>query len=170
MTARKRNASSIDRMSFETPSGLTNRRGVPYERIDVAVLDVMRRIFVGHAAEQTDGLATAAAVSEWHFGPQFGKTWVVALNAYIDALRRNRRSPFRFSNPSCACCQRRVTKAESQLLFVIHAVRRGDFADALSEAIDVCEDLHDDDFLEEAGRLALLFEETPVRVERRSLH
>lgn len=80
MTIRKRRSDQRRPMTFDEKNKAPGAEDIQYELTEVAALEIMRRIFVGHAEDCSDGFTTATTVSEWYFGREFGRSLALALN------------------------------------------------------------------------------------------
>ncbi|MEO1456250.1 MAG: hypothetical protein AAFV49_01615 [Pseudomonadota bacterium] len=108
-----------------------------FDTTECAVLDVMRRFFGAFAFPKSHAWLGAFAAAESRFGPQ-GAVLALRIAKTIQILRSNRTADFGFINPDCPCCRHRITAEERYFITTLHAVRRGQGAEATLNALFVC--------------------------------
>ena len=74
-----------------------------------------------------------------HFGADEGAVITQRLLFALQAMRKNTRSEFNFSAPSCKVCSEIVTENERRFMAAITNVRRGKASLTVTELMFLCE-------------------------------
>ncbi|MEL6734315.1 MAG: hypothetical protein AAFO98_00315 [Pseudomonadota bacterium] len=72
-------------------------------------------------------------------GPKEGPAIAYAVLNVMRTMREARKSTFRYNNPGCSCCRKRVSNCERLLLNAFHLTRHGDRSSAQMELLMLCE-------------------------------
>ena len=86
---------------------------------ELAVLALQRHFFCTFAEPATQGWMQAFALDDGGLAHLPRGAVALLVLTQVQALRAVRRSPFRFSNPFCPVCSRRVTPDEMELLSLL---------------------------------------------------
>jgi hypothetical protein len=129
-----------------------------YDEIDQQILALLRHYFSSFAAPERQAWVSAIAAALRDFGETRGPEIAVGALSAVQAMRRARRSTFRFNSPGCPNCARHVTDHERLLMTVLRETARDRPEAAAAHATLLCEG-------NDAGRLTAALE-TLVRLAR----
>lgn len=120
------------------------------------VLEIIRVICAEYSSATPDKLRVAGDVADAWFGPTLGKVIFRSTARLLRALRQNRQSPFKFSNPACPVCRNYVTPHEQLLIKMVHSLMCDDVVKARTAAIILSEGNDEFDLIEAAKNLVPL--------------
>ena len=119
-----------------------------------AVLHIARRYCASYTRPKRPYWEDAIDVAVARFGDFHGPAIAVATLNVLRRLRPSRKSVFRFNNPYCDSCSKKLTECERRLMQTLHCVRCNDQSGAVIEAMILCEGRETEPFIEEVGRLS----------------
>lgn len=151
MTAKKHGQHPLNHAHMGDEYLKISAMNLPHELC--GVLEIIRVICAEHSSATPESLRVANDVAAAWFGPMLGNIIFRSTAQLLRALRQNRQSPFKFSNPACPVCRDHVTPHEQLLMKMVHSVMRGDVAKARSAAIILCEGNNEFDLIEAAQNL-----------------
>ncbi|MEM6441000.1 MAG: hypothetical protein AAF763_15045 [Pseudomonadota bacterium] len=104
-----------------------------------AALQVMRFCFTTFAQPNSQAWIGAQEWAVASAGETKGSKLAFRCMRLVQALRMSRRTPFRFSNPTCPQCRAVVTETERRLMLVVGHLQREERSAAYAEAMLLCE-------------------------------
>lgn len=119
-----------------------------------AVLHIVRRYCASYARTSRPYWEDAIDVAIANFGDFHGPAVAVAALNVLRKMRPYRKSVFRFNNPYCKECSKKLTECERLLIQTLHCVRHNDQSGAAVEALMLCEGNETGPFIDEVGRLS----------------
>lgn len=133
---------------------------------EYAVLDTVRHFLLAYTNLDQPHWETALELGNRHFGANNGPLTSVTVLEVIKALRKSRRTCFKFNNPYCRECCTKLSHCERHFCRTLHFARTGDRAKFQSEALILCEGFDTKAFLAEMESLANLL---PCRTRFREM-
>jgi hypothetical protein len=148
--------------------------GLGYTAPELSILAITRHYCASFAAPERQSWIAAISVALSDFGDDRGPETAVATLGVLQAMRRIRRSNFRFNAADCAVCSAFATGHERLLMNALRAVLRDRAEAALAHATLLCEG---NDARPVVGALEVLVErgfaerpvETPLRHSPQSM-
>lgn len=123
---------------------------------ECAVLDTVRHFLLSYTKQNYPHWETALELCDQHFGENYGPLTSASVLNVIRALRRSRKTCFRFNNPHCAGCRTKLTDCERLFFRALRFARMGNRPKARMEALILCEGFDTSALLEAMERLASL--------------
>lgn len=119
-------------------------RGVPiadfsFNEGEFAILTIARHYFTSFSEPQTQGWMWAISEALDVFDHNRAPHVAVAVLTVVQAMRRSRRSTFRFNSPTCPVCSRYLSLSERGLMNTLRASARGQADAAIAHAMLLCE-------------------------------
>ncbi|WP_205589617.1 hypothetical protein [Chachezhania antarctica] len=119
-------------------------RGTPihqlgYTSAERAILTIARHYFSSFADPEQQGWLQAISAALDTFGHDTGPHAACAVLSAVQAMRRSRRSSFRYNNANCTCCAGHVSPHERAFLNTIKATARNRPDAAQGHAVLLCE-------------------------------
>jgi len=134
--------------------GTHHLQAFDYSPVQIAILEIMRFYFVAYADPQRNAWEMAFEHGQRVFGTTRGPVMAARVLDVVQAMRFSRKSTFRFSNPYCECCRKRISNSERHILDAICALDRGDTVGAMASALVLCEGFDTEPFLDAAKKLS----------------
>jgi|GEM_PF-3155316 len=103
-----------------------------YDWLDTFAIEQIRWLCVSYGQGTCRGWETAVERCEAVLGETIGPAFFSAVSAVMVAIRRGRKSPFEYVDPSCRMCCTHVLAPERAIMNVIRAARRDDETAMLS--------------------------------------
>lgn len=111
----------------------------PFTCKEKALIEIARQFFVAYAEPEKCSWEMAFRIAQFRFGDQFGPVVAIAMLDTLLAMRASRKSMFRYNNPYCEGCSKRLSEFERQLFLTIHFRKSENFSAAAVEAMMLCE-------------------------------
>lgn len=113
--------------------------GLGYTARELSVLTITRHYCASFAAPERQSWIAAISVGLSDFGDDRGPEAAVATLGVLQAIRRIRRSNFRFNAADCAVCSTHASGHERLYMNALRAMLRGREEAALAHATLLCE-------------------------------
>ena len=110
-----------------------------FDELERSILYISRIFFVAWSTPGKWSAENAFELAVAIHGETKGLPLAYGVMNAVKAMRISRNSVFKFNNPYCACCKKRVTPCEGHFLNAIHLARRGLHSAAQVEMMILCE-------------------------------
>lgn len=124
--------------AHEGPIEFERIANLPFDRTEIAVLEIARLFFLAFHVPQRCSWVAAFQHGEIEFGKATGPVIAKSVLDTVSAVRDVRRSGFNYFDPSCRKCSAFITHDECYLISALHHTRRKGHA-LQSDAFLLCE-------------------------------
>ncbi|MEM7461642.1 MAG: hypothetical protein AAF362_03080 [Pseudomonadota bacterium] len=124
-----------------------------FDELERSILYISRIFFVAWSAPGKCSAENAFELAVAIHGETNGLQIAYGVMNAVKAMRISRNSVFKFNNPYCACCKKRVTECEGHFLNAIHLTRHKLHSAAEVEMMILCEGNDASSFSEQVNNL-----------------
>lgn len=128
------------------------------DRFEHSILQITQLMCQSYAHPHSHAWEKALLMSKERFGTIGGGVVATAVLELLNALRKSRRTTFKFTNPFCPCCRASVSECEMRLLAIIKGKRTAQNQRVQMEAVILCEGFPAQKFLDSVDALIGTFE------------
>lgn len=123
----------------QLPDGRMRVEDVGLDKTERNILQSIRLIATSYASPESQAWEWALDHLYEAFDQVDGPIIAYALTNVMRAMRRSRKSTFRFNNPFCPCCVHEVTAMEKHLMKAVQGARMGHAIVVHTETMMLCE-------------------------------
>jgi len=131
-----------------------NLEDLHFDETERFVLSLVRQFCLSYTQSKRPLWESAFDMAYHKEGPTKGPSIAYATLNVMRTMREARSSTFRYNNPACPCCRKRVSHCERLLLNALHMTRRGERSSAQMELLMLCEGHETQRVLGAIGELA----------------
>ncbi|MEM9330613.1 MAG: hypothetical protein AAGA53_04760 [Pseudomonadota bacterium] len=117
------------------------------------LLHLSRFYFISYASGEMPDCHAAVDICTEDFGQRYSVEIAIGLLCILGAMRKSRKTIFRFNNTACPKCRNRVSDCERLLFLTLQNYRNGQYSRAYVTAMMLCEGHDTTHLLREIGRL-----------------